>query len=157
MVGKVSVTISDIRQDEWVNPFGASAEELIAGALDDGGLMDGKTLINGKNAQVFFQSYCRKKNLFQEATKLGNILVKEEVITADQLAQALQIQSESAKPLGEVLIAMKLCVEQDIEQALERQKSIREDFYRLEQAREARKGIWNRILRFFFDSRQGND
>lgn len=154
-MSKESIIISNIRVDEWVNPFGATPEELIAGALDESGLMDKKTAINGKNAHNYFQNYCKKKSLFQEATRLGSILVKEEIIVNEDLQRALQIQAETSKPLGEVLTAMMLCTQADIDHALERQKAIREDFYNLEQAREARKNVWSRIIRFFFDSRPG--
>lgn len=147
------VTVSHIRSDEWVNPFGATAEELLAGALDESGLLNTETRINNQSAHSFFQSYCRKKSLFQEATRLGNILVKEAIITKEQLAEALQRQAESGKPLGEVLTSESFCRQADIEHALARQKAIRDEFYQLEQAREAKKSLWNQFVRFFSDQR----
>lgn len=153
-MGKQTVSISGIRQDEWANPFGATSEELVASALEENGLLEPKTLINGRNAHVIFQSFCKKKNLFQEATRLGNILLKEQLILQQQLTQALKIQAKTGKPLGEVLIAEKFCTEADIMRALERQQAIREDLYRMEQAREAKKDFWGRIIRFLVDSRE---
>jgi hypothetical protein len=152
-MAKESVTIANIRQDEWVNPFGASFEELVAGALDESGLLSDKTTINGKKAQEFHQSLNKKRNLFQEATRLGSILVKEGLISNEQLNDALQIQANTSKPLGEILLAQMVCSQEDINRALERQKTIREELYRLEQTQEARRGIWNRIMRALFDSR----
>jgi len=148
---KELITIAHVHQDQWVNPFGATPPELVAAALEESGLLDQYTVINNKNAREFFQAYCQKRNLFQEATKLGNILVKEGVLTTEQLNHALQTQAENPKPLGEVLTELALCSAQDIERALERQKSIREDLYKLEQARETRRTVWHRIIRFFFD------
>ena|GEM_PF-3247082 len=153
-MGKQTVSISGIRQDEWVNPFGATSEELVASALEENGLLEQRTLINGKNAQALFQSYCKKKNLFQEATRLGNILLKEQLIRQEQLTKALRIQARTGKPLGEVLVAERFCSEADIGVALERQQSIREDLYRMEQAREAKRDFWGRIIRFLVDSRE---
>lgn len=154
MPPKQNVTIANIRQDEWVNPFGATPEELIAGALDESGLLTDKTVINGRKAQGYFQSYTKKRSLFQEATRLGTILVKEAIISNDQLNHALHIQANTGKPLGEILLAQMVCTQADIDRALDRQKAIREDLYRLEEAREARKSVWDRIVRILFDSRQ---
>src|SRR6476659_1665714 len=116
------ITVNRLRNDGWVNPFNATDEELLAGALEETGLMQNDTTINGRSAQIFYQSYCKKKSLFQEATRLGSILVKEAIITNDQLKKALMKQQNNSKPLGEVLLSMQLCTEQDIEQALHRQK-----------------------------------
>jgi hypothetical protein len=153
-LAKETITISDIRQDEWINPFGATPEELIAGALEDGGLVEQNTTINGKNAHAVYQAYCKKKNLFQETTRLGTILLKENLVTREQLDEALQKQAETGQALGEVLIALTLCTQSDIDQALAHQQTIREEFYRMEQARETRRTLWGRIIRFLFDSRE---
>jgi hypothetical protein len=150
---KNSITVNGIRQDEWANPFGASPEELVASALEESGLMEKKTTINGRSAQGLFQTYCKKKSLFQEATRLGSILLKEEIISREQLDQALAIQTRTGRPLGEVLLEKRFCRESDIEMALNRQQAIREDLARLEQAREAKKDFWGRIIRFLVDTR----
>jgi hypothetical protein len=151
MVGKEQVIIKGIRLDEWVNPFGATQEELVASALDDSGLMQSKTTINGKEANAIFQSYCKKKNLFQEATRLGNILLKESIISQEQLTEALKIQMETGRPLGEVLVTQNICTEADIERGLAHQQALREDLYRLEQEKENRKNIWRRIIGFLIE------
>lgn len=152
-MGKESILISGIRQDEWVNPFGATREELVASALDDSGLMQAKTTINGKDAQGFFQTYCKKKNLFQEATRLGNILLKEEIISHSQLADGLKIQAETGKPLGEILVSLNICREAAIQNALIRQQTLREELFRLEQAQATRKNLWRKIIGFLLDSK----
>ena len=152
-MAKDSITVSGIRQDEWANPFGASPEELVASALEESGLMEKKTTINGRNAHGLFQAYCKKKSLFQEATRLGSILLKEEIISKEQLAQALGIQARTGRPLGEVLLEKRFCRDTDIAMALNRQQAIRDDLARLEQAREAKKDFWGRIIRFLVDSR----
>lgn len=151
MVGKEQLIIKGIRLDEWVNPFGATQEELVASALDDSGLMQSKTTINGKEASTIFQSYCKKKSLFQEATRLGNILLKEAIISQEQLAEALKIQMETGHPLGEVLVTQNICTETDIERGLAHQQALREDLYRLEQEKENRKNIWRRIIGFLIE------
>lgn len=151
MVGREQVVVKGIRQDEWVNPFGATQEELIASALDDNGLMQAKTTINGKAANTIFQTYCKKKSLFQEATRLGNILLKEAIISQGQLTDALRLQMEQGQPLGEVLVSQKFCTEAQIQQALVHQQTLREDLYRLEQEKENRKTIWRRIIGFLID------
>lgn len=152
MVAKERIIVNGIRQDEWVNPFGATPEELVASALDDSGLMQSRTTVNGKSAQTIFQSYCKKKNLFQEATRLGNILLKEAVIQQEQLTEALKVQAETGLPLGEVLISQQLCTSEDIQRALVHQQALREDLYRLEQEKENRKTLWRRIIGFLLDN-----
>ena len=145
------IIISQIRQDEWVNPFSATPEELLAGALEESGLMGKHTLINNRPGTSVYQAYCKKRNRFQEATRLGSMLVKENVITNTQLNQALARQGHSNKPLGEVLLEMEFCAEQEIEQALERQKNIRDELEALELARKQQQTLWKRIIGFFRD------
>ena len=154
MSPKESIVISKIRQDEWVNPFGASPEELLAGALDEAGLLDEATKINGKSGQDVFKAYVKRRNLFQEATKLGNILVKEGVLEKAQLQAALRTQANSGMPLGEVLVSKRLCSEADIEMALTRQKTIREEYHKLEKAESERRSLWKNIKRFLLDAKE---
>lgn len=151
--GMPKIILERLRNDSWVNPFNATAEELLAGALEETGLMQSDTLINGSAAQAYYHSYCKKKNLFQEATRLGSILVREQIITEAQLKKALTKQQNSSKPLGEILLSLKFCTEQDIEQALSRQKSIRDELNSLELAQAKRRNVWQRVIHFFFDSR----
>jgi hypothetical protein len=152
-VADKAITVSNLQQNEWINPFGATPEELLASALEDSGLMGKKTLINGETGSSVYQEYCKKRNLFQEATRLGNILVKQDIISNEQLAEALAEQVTTARPLGEILTQLNFCTERDLEDALERQKAIREEFLKLEETRTRRSTIWKRIAEFFFDIR----
>ena len=63
------------------------------------------------------------KNLLQ-GDKIGDILVKQDVITADQLKEALHQQKFDKKPIGEVMISMGLALEEDIYRALAEQLNI---------------------------------
>lgn len=147
------ITVNRIREDGWVNPFNATAEELLAGALEETGLMQENTLINNQPGHVYYQAYCKKRNLFQEATRLGSMLVKQKIISNMQLDRALAKQGLSNKPLGEILLEMKICSQHDIDQALEQQKSIRAELYALEESRKRRQNLWKRILSFFVYTR----
>lgn len=49
---------------------------------------------------------------------LGNILVKRQVITEEQLSQALEVQKKDSKFLGEVLIGLGYLEERDVVVAL---------------------------------------
>lgn len=72
-------------------------------------------------------------------TSIGNILVKMEFITAEQLDRAVEIQRQQAPHIGEILIQMGALTEEKLESALLKQKldrgvaSPREEseFYRL--------------------------
>ncbi|KJR42575.1 type II secretory pathway, ATPase PulE/Tfp pilus assembly pathway, ATPase PilB [Candidatus Magnetoovum chiemensis] len=57
--------------------------------------------------------------------KLGDILLKDKIITSDQLKKALKIQDgDSTKKLGDVLINMGFCSEKDIVKAYSKQLGI---------------------------------
>jgi len=57
--------------------------------------------------------------------KLGEILIKEKVITAEQLSEALKEQKQKKLALGEVLVQMDIANERDIALALSKQLNIR--------------------------------
>ncbi|PIQ88682.1 MAG: type II secretion system protein GspE [Candidatus Omnitrophica bacterium CG11_big_fil_rev_8_21_14_0_20_42_13] len=56
--------------------------------------------------------------------KLGEILIKDGLITEDQLNQALAIQAEHGGRIGEVLVNLKLVTEQNMIAAIAKQLSI---------------------------------
>lgn len=151
MSRKNEVVLSGLRQDEWVNPFGATPEELLAGALDEFGLMDKTTTINGKPARQYFELFVTKRSRFQESTRLGSILVRQGLVTREELTQALFAQHQQSLPLGEVLMSMGICAQADIEAALSRQAEIREEFLKQEMAERTRQGFWKRVWKFFSD------
>ena len=64
--------------------------------------------------------------------RLGEILVKHELITETQLVQALAEQKRTGEQLGELLVRRELVTRQALEQALDEQHQIL-----LEEAREA--------------------
>lgn len=147
-----SIQLTGIRLDDWVNPFGASPEELLAGTLEEGGLLGGDTHINGNSAQELFQAYNRKRRQFQEATRLGSMLVKTGLITQEQLSKALITQKEENRPLGEVLVALDFVAADVIESVLAKQKAIRTEMEQVEQAQAQRRSLWVKLADMFKDS-----
>ncbi len=59
--------------------------------------------------------------IFQTREKLGELLIKSGLISADQLAKALEFQRGTTKRIGEVLVELELVKEVDIAQMLSRQ------------------------------------
>lgn len=53
-----------------------------------------------------------------EKEKLGQVLIREEMITPEQLEHALQMQKQQGGLLGEILIKLGFTAEEDIAQAL---------------------------------------
>jgi hypothetical protein len=149
MSPNISIELTGIRLDDWVNPFGASPEELLAGTLEEGGLLASETQINGKSAQNLYMAYNKKRRQFQEATRLGTLLVKMGLITQDQLTQALDIQKKTNTPLGEALVSLNFVSAEVIEEILAKQKAIRTEMEQAEQAAAQRKGLWDRLSNLF--------
>lgn len=145
----LTLSISNIRIDDWVNPFGATPEELLAGTLEEGGLLSDDTAINGQPAQALFQVYNRKRRQFQEATRLGTLLVKSGVVTQEQLTEALFRQKKENLPLGEILVSLGYCTQETIETSLERQRTLRQELEKMEQYRQEKLSLWKKIVYFF--------
>ena len=61
----------------------------------------------------------------QQNSRLGQILLNKGLISADQLAQAIQLQASSHKRLGEILIEQGLVSERQLSKALKKQSSLR--------------------------------
>ncbi|MDI7253297.1 MAG: hypothetical protein QME89_12195, partial [Actinomycetota bacterium] len=57
--------------------------------------------------------------------RLGQILVKNRIITEEQLQQALERQRETGEPLGRVLVDMKMVSEGALTSILARQIGLR--------------------------------
>jgi hypothetical protein len=145
----LTLSISNIRMDDWVNPFGATPEELLAGTLEEGGLLSDDTAINGQSAQALFHVYNRKRRQFQEATRLGTLLVKSGVVTQEQLTEALFRQKKENIPLGEILVSLGYCTQEAIETSLERQRTLRQEMEKMEQYRQEKLSLWKKIVYFF--------
>jgi hypothetical protein len=116
-----------------LNIFKASPEELVANALDEAGLLKYSTIINNILAKDLCKSYNAKKDNFQESTKLGYLLVKNNIITHEQLNEAINYQRKNPNAkLGAVLINFNFCNIDDIEKFLMTQLQLREDINELD-------------------------
>lgn len=62
-----------------------------------------------------------------EAT-MGNYLVKTDTITKTQLEEALRIQQRGRQVIGEMLVTLGMCAENDIQKVVSLQKEVREAF-----------------------------
>src|SRR5512141_1272675 len=56
--------------------------------------------------------------------RLGDLLVKEKVITPDQLDQALKVQKESGTRLGSILVKLNVLTDEDVTNFLSRQYGV---------------------------------
>lgn len=118
------------------NPFGATAQELLAHALDDAGLARAGTRIDGLPARSFVESFQRKRAEFREATKLGYLLVRDGTIDRGHMADALALQRRTpGMKFGEAILALGHCRIDDLERALAVQAKIRVDLDDLEACR----------------------
>jgi hypothetical protein len=135
---------------EGFNPFKASAEELLAYALDDAGLINPSTTINGRAAKDFLLSFYHKRENYREATKLGTLLVNQGVLTQEQLHEALKLhRSREGMKIGEALVSLKICTVEDIEKNLDAQIKIREDIRDLEGAKQKVDSLKERLRKYF--------
>ena len=62
-----------------------------------------------------------QRTVKRQKLKLGDILVQQNVVTAEKLQEALKKQRGSGKKLGEMMVEMNLTTEEAIGQALSRQ------------------------------------
>ncbi|MFC1852882.1 GspE/PulE family protein [candidate division CSSED10-310 bacterium] len=65
-----------------------------------------------------------KTSFNQPRDKIGDLLVKKNMITTDQLLKALKVQKETGKKLGKVLVEMGYITEEDVSKALSQQFDI---------------------------------
>ena len=127
------VTITGINMDTFI-PLGITPAEVMANALRESGLITGHTRIDDYSPVELCSSFLEKKANYQQLTKLGNILVKNRVITLQQLKDALAEQSrDPAKKLGNILIENKACTKYDIERCVKSQSQIREDIKKIDE------------------------
>lgn len=127
------VIIIDINMETFI-PLGINPDEVIANALRESGLLAKDTKINEKNPIELCSSFLEKKSNYQQLTKLGNLLVKNKVITLSQLKEALyEQQQNSAMKLGNILIGIGACSKWDIEKCVKSQNQIRDDIKKLDE------------------------
>lgn len=132
------------------NPFGAMAEELLAAALDESGILGPATTINGKIAAGYLQAYFLKRAQYQEISRLGSLLVRRGVLREKDLAEALALHSSRpGTKLGEVMVELGKCSVNEIEQSLDAQISIREGMKDIEEFRQRINSIKERLRKFF--------
>jgi hypothetical protein len=131
---------------EKFNPFGASPEELISIALDEAGLNQAETTINKVSSRELCKFFYDKRDNYRELTKLGNILMKNSVISPQDLQSALEYQKLNPElKLGNAFLKLNLCSLEDIEASLDIQNQIREDMEELELFRRRIVNIKNRL------------
>ena len=61
----------------------------------------------------------------QNKSMLGQLLVKQKLITEEQLAGAIALQRQTGKRLGEIFAELNLITQQNIEDALRKQRRLR--------------------------------
>lgn len=126
------VVVKNINMETF-NPLGINAAEVVANALRESGLITNATTINDQSPVELCSSFIDKKSNYKQLTKLGNLLVKNRVITLQQLKDALAEQSANpAMKLGNILISMGACSKYDIERCIKSQDQIRQDIKKLE-------------------------
>lgn len=126
------LTIKNLNIDLFKS-FGVNAEEVLANALKEAGLIKSNTYINDIEAGQLCNSFLLKKGNFKQSTQLGNMLVKNKIITLQQLKDALAEQKKNpALKLGNILIAMEACTKYDIQKCIGSQCQIREDLEALD-------------------------
>lgn len=142
------ITVSQINIDNF-NPFGATAEELIAIALDESGLISEKTKINTFFARDLCKSLFAKREAYKELTKLGNILIKKQIITVEQLKESLEYQRlHPESKLGNTLFDLNMCSVEEIECCLNIQNKIRDDIERMDSFKDRIINIKNRLSKY---------
>ncbi|PIQ23860.1 hypothetical protein COW36_13565 [bacterium (Candidatus Blackallbacteria) CG17_big_fil_post_rev_8_21_14_2_50_48_46] len=105
--------------------FGATVPELISFALDEVGLMNEKTLVNGKSARELAEHFYRKRNRMRQNSRLGNLLIQEGIISKEQLISALSYHVSEDVPLGEALLQLNFCTPEHLEWGLKQQATLR--------------------------------
>jgi len=124
--------VTNINIDTYKS-IGATAEEVLANALNEAGLLTADTMINNVEASSLCNSFFSKRGNHKQSTQLGNLLVKYRIITLQQLKDALveQKHNPSAK-LGDILIEMKACTSFDIKRCIRSQDEIRKGMEEME-------------------------
>jgi hypothetical protein len=138
-----TIVISNVDTDKY-NVFNASPEEILAYSLYEKSLLKESTSINGDPAMDYVMSYQRKRFAYQNATRVGQILIKTKKITGEQLERALEMQESDERPLGEILVEAGYCTQNEVDNALKRQHLLREGMHELYD-RDANKSFWEKI------------
>ena len=144
-----TIRISNLASGAY-NPFGADAFELLAAALDEAGLLGPDTTFDGREANVPLQSYCSKRTLYREVSRLGTLLVQNGIISKNDLGRALSLQEEHpGMKLGKAVTELGLCSVEDIEKHLDTQLGFRRDIEDIELFRKKIDSIKKRLRAHF--------
>jgi len=121
----MEIIISEINTSQF-NPFAATDEELVANAMDQAGILTKNTRINGKLASDLCHNYYEKRENYKKSTQLGNLLVKDSIISHSQLKEALEYQKKQPyKKLGDTLVELNYCTKEEISGQLKNQSTVR--------------------------------
>ena len=135
---------------ENFNPFRASAEELLASALDDAGMLNSTTTINGHLSRDLLSSFFEKRKNYREVTNLGFLLVNQGILTQEQMHLALKLQrSKEGIKFGEALLLLGICTLEEIEKNLATQIKVRQDIKDLEATKKKVNAIRDRVQKYF--------
>jgi hypothetical protein len=130
------VLVENVHMDLYA-PIGITPAEVLANAMREAGIIDKTTEINGENPIDLCSSFLEKKSnsqQFAKLTKLGNMLVKNRVITLQDLKIALRKQEKNPNlKLGNILIEMGACTKFDIQNCIDTQNQLREDLTKLDE------------------------
>lgn len=119
-----NIYVQNLALDSF-SSIGASPEELLSYALDEVGLLGQMTMINGKSAREMAESFYQKRQRVRQNSRLGNLLISEHIISKEQLIAALSYHVTHEVPLGQALVQLNSCTQEQIESALARQEHLR--------------------------------
>lgn len=119
-----NIYVQNLKVDAF-SGFSATPAELLSFALDEVGLLGPQTMVNGKLARELTESFYQKRQQVRQNTRLGNLLISENIITKEQLIEALAHHVDQNVPLGQALVHLKLCTQKQLKWALKQQASLR--------------------------------
>lgn len=140
-----NVNVQNINM-EMFRTLGVTPDEVLANAMKETGLLAHETRINDVEAEKLCNSFLAKKGNFKQSTQLGNLLVKNKIITLQHLKDALYEQKiNPSLKLGNILITMGACSKSDIERCIKSQNEIREDLEALDTYQDKIRSIRQRL------------
>ena len=119
-----NIYVQNLKVDTF-SGFGASPAELLSFALDEVGLLGEHTMVNGKSARELTEGFYQKRQQVRQNTRLGNLLITANIISKEQLIEALSYHVTNDVPLGQALVSMTLCTDKELKWALKQQASLR--------------------------------
>lgn len=114
LVARKKVTRTDMLQ--------ALADEQSKQRVPLGEVLINMGLLNTEDLQAVLAWQSQKKKLVQQGgMRLGEVLLRQKVITAAILGEALKLQVVDQRPLGQILLSMGVCSPEQVLAALENQ------------------------------------